>query len=230
MTILNSIHLTTASEVNPPLLLQAPGLCKTHTPISARGNFPEWQSTQAMPCSDGFQCLLRKIQILLLIGQGPPQPGYLSPLSPLLIYPLPQPINSPTTCSSSPLPGQPLLPKKLACSTQWRQVRPYLGLAHSISLSLAQTTFPWARPQLFLPRRAKCTCFLRPQPTVGGGAAQALTVQVFPSQAVWLDPKLLKDFSVAPAPFSYPTQGLPPSPHHNEFPLQACEPTEGGSN
>lgn len=55
--------LSTASEVNLSLLLHAPGLwshlCNPR-PMSALGNFPEWESIQVIRCSetsDGCHCL-----------------------------------------------------------------------------------------------------------------------------------------------------------------------------
>lgn len=136
----------------------------------------------------------------------------------------PHPINSPTTCPSSPLPGPATaatktclfypVPAGKALSGPGTFHSPVLGPNYLGQAAVVSA--PEGQEHLLPESPAHCQGRCRSGPHCAG---------IPHSGRLTLDPKLLKGFSVAPTPFSYSTQGLPPpSPHHTELLFRPVSP------
>lgn len=192
--------ISTASGLNLSLLLRAPGLWShlcNPPPMSAPGNLPQRECTGVTPCpetSDGFQHLHSNIQTLL-IGHGPPQPGYL-PL--LLIYLLPQlPSTRTIRCSHKGLLTLPSAGRQ-GPVWAWHTPSPVPGPNHP-PLGQAQVVSAARGPVHLLPETPAA---------LGGGAPQALTALVWPCSQTMSSPRASRR---PPRPLSLPHSASPHS-------------------
>ena len=165
--------------------------------MSAPGNLPQRECTGVTPCpetSDGFQHLHSNIQTLL-IGHGPPQPGYL-PL--LLIYLLPQlPSTRTIRCSHKGLLTLPSAGRQ-GPVWAWHTPSPVPGPNHP-PLGQAQVVSAARGPVHLLPETPAA---------LGGGAPQALTALVWPCSQTMSSPRASRR---PPRPLSLPHSASPHS-------------------